>query len=65
MSSSTGVPQHKLSLSKSFQGNYLDVIVIDPKTKLSAEQHKHFSDVHNRFKSLFDPIFGIYNDKEL
>ena len=62
-SSSTGVPQHELSLSKSFKGNYLDAIVIDPQTKLSAEQHKHFSDIHNRFKSVFDPRFGTYNDK--
>ena len=63
VSSSTGVPQHELSLSKSFQGNYLDAIVTDPQNKFSAEQHKHFSDIHNRFKSVFDPKFGTYNDK--
>ena len=50
VSSSTGVPQHKLSLPKSFQGNYLDAIVIDPQNKLSAEQHKPFFDIQNRFK---------------
>ena len=63
VSSSTGVPQHELSLSKSFQGNYLDAIVIDPQNKLSAQQHKHFSDTHNRFKSVFDPKFETCNDK--
>ena len=48
---------------KSFQGSYLDAIVIDPQNKLSAGQHKHFSDIHNRLKAVFDPKLGTYNDK--
>ena len=63
VSSSICVPQHELTLSKSFKGTYLDAIVIDPQNKLSPEEYKPFFDIHNRFRSVFDPKFETYNDK--
>ena len=42
---------------------YMSTIILDPDNKLSIEQKREFERVNERYKKVFSPNFGTYNDK--
>ena len=41
----------------------MSTIILDPDNKLSVEQKREFERVNERYKKVFSPNFGTYNDK--
>ena len=45
------------------EANFTNSIAIDPDSILTAKTRSDFKDINERYHSIFDPNFGVYNDK--